>query len=110
MFDWLINAAYYVIPFIVLLGILVFVHELGHFLTARICGVRVAEFSIGFGKKLWGFTDKSGTEWKLCAVPLGGYAVRRRESAHQTCHADRLQPDGRAVYPRRAEHRPAPAR
>ena len=73
MFDWLINAAYYVIPFIVLLGILVFVHELGHFLTARICGVRVAEFSIGFGKKLWGFTDKSGTEWKLCAVPLGGY-------------------------------------
>ena len=46
--DWLINALYYVIPFIILLGILVFVHELGHFLVARFCGVKVEEFSIGF--------------------------------------------------------------
>ena len=71
--DWLINTAYYVIPFIVLLGILVFVHELGHFLVARLCGVKVSEFSIGFGKKLWGRTDKHGTEWRLSAIPLGGY-------------------------------------
>lgn len=71
--DWLINTAYYVVPFIILLGILVFVHELGHFLVARLCGVRVSEFSIGFGKKLWGHTDKHGTEWRLSAIPLGGY-------------------------------------
>ncbi len=71
--DWLINAVYYVVPFIVLLGILVFVHELGHYLMAKFTGVKVAEFSLGFGKKLWGFRDRSGTEWKLCAVPLGGY-------------------------------------
>ncbi len=71
--DWLINAAYYVIPFIVLLGVLVFVHEFGHFIVARLCGVGVAEFSIGFGKKLWGRKDRFGTEWKLCAIPLGGY-------------------------------------
>ncbi len=71
--DWLINTAYYVIPFIVLLGILVFVHELGHFLVARLCGVKVSEFSIGFGKKLWGRTDRHGTEWRLSAIPLGGY-------------------------------------
>ncbi len=71
--DWVINAAYYVVPFVVLLGVLVFVHEFGHYLVAKLCGVSVAEFSIGFGKKIWGRKDKSGTEWKLCAIPLGGY-------------------------------------
>lgn len=71
--EWLINAVYYVVPFIVLLGVLVFVHELGHYLMAKFTGVKVDEFSIGFGKKLWGFTDHSGTEWKICAIPLGGY-------------------------------------
>ncbi len=71
--DWLINAAYYVIPFIILLGILVFVHEFGHYIVAKLCGVKVAEFSIGFGKQLWGIKDSSGTLWKISAVPLGGY-------------------------------------
>lgn len=71
--DWLINAAYYIIPFIVLLGILVFVHEFGHYIVAKLCGVKVAEFSIGFGKMLWGRRDSSGTLWKISAVPLGGY-------------------------------------
>ena len=71
--DWLINAAYYVIPFVVLLGILVFVHEFGHYIVAKLCGVKVAEFSIGFGKMLWGRRDSSGTLWKISAVPLGGY-------------------------------------
>ena len=67
--EWLINAVYYVVPFIVLLGVLVFVHELGHYLMAKFTGVKVDEFSIGFGKKLWGFTDRSGTEWQICAIP-----------------------------------------
>lgn len=67
------NILYYVVPFFVLLGILVFVHELGHFLVARAGGVKVDEFSIGFGKELWGRTDKKGTHWKVCAIPLGGY-------------------------------------
>ncbi len=71
--EWLINAAYYIIPFIVLLGILVFVHEFGHFLIALLCGVQVTDFSIGFGKELWGFTDRHRTKWKICAIPLGGY-------------------------------------
>ncbi len=71
--EWLINAAYYIIPFIVLLGILVFVHEFGHFLIARLCGVQVTDFSIGFGKELWGFTDRHRTKWKIFAIPLGGY-------------------------------------
>ena len=71
--DFLVNVAYYVIPFIILLGVLVFVHEFGHYLVAKLCGVKVDEFSIGFGKKLFGWTDKSGTLWKVSAVPLGGY-------------------------------------
>ncbi|MCQ2734744.1 MAG: RIP metalloprotease RseP [Alphaproteobacteria bacterium] len=69
----LLNVIYYVIPFIVLLGILVFVHEFGHFIIARLLGAKVVVFSIGFGKELWGRVDKYGTRWKLSAVPLGGY-------------------------------------
>ncbi len=59
--------------FLVVLGILVFVHEWGHYIIARMCGVRVETFSIGFGKEIWGFNDKSGTRWKISLIPLGGY-------------------------------------
>lgn len=69
----LLNIIYYVVPFLVLLGILVFVHEFGHFIIARMLGVKVVAFSIGFGKELWSHTDKYGTRWKVSAVPLGGY-------------------------------------
>ena len=71
--QFIINAAYYVIPFLFLLGVLVFVHEFGHYIIAKMTGVKVAEFSIGFGKMLWGRKDSSGTLWKLSAIPLGGY-------------------------------------
>ena len=71
--EWLVNILYYVVPFIFLLGVLVFVHEFGHYIVAKLCGVKVAEFSIGFGKQLWGKKDSSGTLWKISAVPLGGY-------------------------------------
>ena len=67
------NIIHYVIPFIFLLGVLVFVHEFGHFIVARLSGVEVSAFSIGFGKVLWSRKDKRGTEWKISAVPLGGY-------------------------------------
>lgn len=71
--DWFVNIVYYIVPFVVLLGILVFVHEFGHYIVAKLSGVQVEAFSIGFGKQLWGFTDKSGTRWKISAIPLGGY-------------------------------------
>jgi regulator of sigma E protease len=64
---------YLVVPFLFVLTVVVFVHELGHFLVARWCGVRVLVFSIGFGRELVGLTDRHGTRWKLAAVPLGGY-------------------------------------
>ena len=52
---------------------MVFVHEMGHYLIARKTGVKVEVFSIGFGSELFGWTDKIGTRWKVCAIPLGGY-------------------------------------
>jgi regulator of sigma E protease len=64
---------YLVVPFLFVLTVVVFFHELGHFLVARWCGVRVMVFSIGFGRELVGFTDHHGTRWKIAAVPLGGY-------------------------------------
>lgn len=69
----IVNVIYYIVPFIVLLGILVFVHEFGHFIVARMLGVKVAAFSIGFGKVLLSHTDKYGTNWRLSIIPLGGY-------------------------------------
>src|SRR5271168_3626523 len=63
----------YLIPFVFVLSLVVFVHELGHFLIARLCGVRILVFSIGFGPELVGFYDRHGTRWKIAAIPLGGY-------------------------------------
>ena len=63
----------YIIPFLFVLTIVVFFHELGHFLVARWAGVKVLTFSLGFGPELVGFNDRFGTRWKISAIPLGGY-------------------------------------
>jgi regulator of sigma E protease len=63
----------YLVPFLFVLSLVVFFHELGHFLIARWCGVKVLVFSIGFGPELVGFNDRYGTRWKIAAIPLGGY-------------------------------------
>lgn len=62
-----------VVPFLLVLTTVVFFHELGHYLVARWNGIKVVAFAIGFGPEIVGFTDKTGTRWKLCAIPLGGY-------------------------------------
>ena len=67
------NVWIYGCVFIIVLSILVFVHEWGHYIVARLCGVKVEVFSIGFGKELGGFDDKNGTRWKFALIPLGGY-------------------------------------
>jgi regulator of sigma E protease len=61
------------LPFLFVLTVVVFVHELGHFLVARWYGVTVQAFSIGFGREIWGFNDRYGTRWRLAWIPLGGY-------------------------------------
>jgi regulator of sigma E protease len=63
----------YLLPFLFVLTIVVFVHELGHFLVARWCGVAIKTFSIGFGPEIAGFNDRHGTRWRLSWIPLGGY-------------------------------------
>lgn len=63
----------YIVPFLFVLTMVVFVHELGHFLVGRWCGVEVKTFSIGFGPELFGFNDRHGTRWRFALIPLGGY-------------------------------------
>lgn len=70
---WLVNFWDYVVVFLFILTVVVFVHELGHFLVARWAGVRVEVFSIGFGPELFGWTARSGTRWKVSVLPFGGY-------------------------------------
>ncbi len=78
----------YLVPFLIILSVVVFVHELGHYLVARWAGVRVDVFSIGFGPELFGITDRSGTRWKFSALPLGGY-VKMHGDADATSSTDR---------------------
>ncbi len=61
------------LPFLIVLTVVVFVHEMGHYLVGRWCGIGVKAFSIGFGPEIFGFNDKHGTRWRLAAIPLGGY-------------------------------------
>tara|TARA_R110002126_G_scaffold291806_1_gene459569 strand:- start:34605 stop:35738 length:1134 start_codon:yes stop_codon:yes gene_type:complete len=70
VYDFLIGI---MLPFLIVLTLVVFVHEMGHYLVGRWCGIRVMTFSIGFGPELVGFNDTHGTRWRLSAIPLGGY-------------------------------------
>ena len=63
----------YIVAFVILITVVVFVHEYGHYYFAKKYGVGVTDFSIGFGKEIFGFNDKNGTKWKFCLIPLGGY-------------------------------------
>ena len=63
----------FIIPFIILILVVVFIHEYGHYYFAKKYGVGVTDFSIGFGREIFGWNDKSGTRWKICWIPLGGY-------------------------------------
>ena len=77
----------YLIAFLSVITVVVFVHELGHFLVARWVGVRIEVFSIGFGRELFGFYDRHGTRWKFCLLPLGGY-VKMFGEADELLEAD----------------------
>ncbi len=86
----------YVVPFLIVLTILVFVHEYGHYIVARWNGVRVDVFSVGFGKELFGYTDKAGTRWKFSLLPLGGYVKMHGDADASSSTVDEvaaLDPD-----------------
>jgi len=80
LINTLVNTPLYVLATLVLITIVVFFHELGHFWVARRCGVHVDVFSVGFGRELFGFTDRKGTRWKFSAIPLGGYVKMKGQS------------------------------
>ena len=96
------------ISFVVVLSVVVFIHEFGHFWVGRLCGVGVTAFSIGFGKELFGWTDRHGTRWKISAIPLGGYVkfVGDLNAAsvpdQSQLAADVGEPSGRSVFPTKA--------
>ena len=84
-------------PFVLVLSVLVFIHEWGHYIVARMCGVKIENFSIGFGKELFGRTDKNGTRWKFCMIPLGGYVQMFGDSDPASArHAEGVQ-EGKEV-------------
>ncbi len=85
------------IAFLIVLSILVFVHEFGHYYVARWNGVRIETFSIGFGPEVFGFTDRAGTRWKFSIVPLGGYVKMFGDAnaASQPGDADAIPPEQR---------------
>lgn len=86
------SAAAYLVPFLFVLTLVIFFHELGHFLVARWTGVKVLAFSIGFGPEIVGFNDRHGTRWRLAAIPLGGYVrFAGDENAASAPDVDALQ-------------------
>ena len=89
------------LSFLVVLTIVVFVHEFGHFWVGRRCGVGVTAFSIGFGPELIGWNDRHGTRWKVCAIPLGGYVKFvgdvNAASVPDNENLDRMPPEERAI-------------
>jgi regulator of sigma E protease len=101
LFSALWTAVSYGVPFLFVLTIVVFIHELGHFQVARWCGVAIRTFSIGFGPELFGWNDRHGTRWRVAAIPLGGYVkFEGDDSAASTPDHDKLAamtPEQRAV-------------
>lgn len=82
-----------IISFFLAMSILVFVHEFGHYYVAKSCGVRVEQFSIGFGKELFHFIDKDGVRWKFCLVPIGGYV-----KLHGSINPDEIKQSGAGIF------------
>ena len=108
--NYAIGALWHLVPLLVGLSVLVFVHELGHYLVARWAGVRVEIFSIGFGPELIGWNDGHGTRWRISAVPLGGYVMMFGDpnvASMPDGTEDTLTPDERKVA---LQHQPLPAR
>ena len=84
-FGWILGT---IIPFIIVLGIVIFVHELGHYMIGRWCGLKTAVFSIGCGPEIVGWDDRHGTRWRLAWIPLGGYVKFKGDADAASLAAD----------------------
>lgn len=95
----MLSGLIYLIAFIFVLSVVVIVHEGGHFCVARLCGVKVTDFSLGFGKTLWQRVDKHGTHWRICALPLGGYVKMLGDEDAASAHSsDQSVPEAEQRY------------
>jgi regulator of sigma E protease len=98
--EYIASVSNWILPFLILLTILVFVHEMGHYLVARRCGVRVEVFSVGFGPEIFGWNDRHGTRWRFSAIPIGGYVKMFGENisgSDRDGEATKLSPEEFAV-------------
>lgn len=101
----------YVLPFIVIISIIVFIHEFGHYWVARRCGVKIEQFSIGFGREIFGWTAKSGTRWKVAMVPMGGYVkMFGDEGASSSPDAEKIKKMSKAERKVAFNTQPLPAK
>jgi regulator of sigma E protease len=92
MLATLAELPHYLLSFVVVLTVIVFVHEFGHYIVARLCGVKIETFSIGFGRELFGFNDRAGTRWKFSLWPLGGYVKMFGDAgAASTADVDKIE-------------------
>lgn len=82
--------AYKAVNFLVILSVIVFIHEFGHYIIAKWAGVKIETFSIGFGKELYGWNDRTGTRWKLSALPLGGYVKMYGDASEASTPSEAL--------------------
>lgn len=90
--ELILHFGHTLLAFFIVLSVIVFIHEFGHYIIAKWCGVKIDAFAIGFGKELVGFNDKSGTRWKLCLLPLGGYVKMYGDaSAASTADAEAME-------------------
>ena len=88
LFSHLTTLFGYIVPYLFLLVVVVFFHELGHFLAGRWCGAKIDAFSVGFGPEIASFTDRRGTRWRLAVIPFGGYVKFHGETASDAPPAD----------------------
>jgi regulator of sigma E protease len=101
------TAFHYLWSFTLILSVIVFVHEFGHFIVARWCGVKIETFSIGFGREIFGRTDKHGTRWKFALIPLGGYVKMYGDSsAASTPDMEKLNAMSNAERKQSLHHQP----
>jgi len=88
----------WVLPILLVLGALVFFHELGHYSVARWCGVRIEAFSIGFGREVVGWNDKAGTRWRIALLPLGGYVKFAGDENAASAPGSNFDPDDPSIF------------
>jgi regulator of sigma E protease len=87
---FLIHIPFYIVSFTLMISVIVFIHEFGHYIVAKWAGVKIDTFSIGFGRELWGWNDASGTRWRISMLPFGGYVKMYGDASEVSTPAESI--------------------